>query len=207
MGYRQIEHKHRPPNRTAQKTTTRAHWFMENGETFSLAIPCWYQEVHKPIRAWHHCRATHDHLGWPNPDHVDHSCQDHDFPHCHNHHETYHHDFGIECHNPFRKEDIHHHHHHYVDMSKLIPIHLSKEGYNNVTVNFDKQIDGLDVFGYIDSTDDWVIRLEFKAFVEEAIDKPVDVRFVVRVSDEGSTTIDTVSRGVLTILPAPIEVY
>ena len=191
MGYRQIE-KHKPkPNRTAQKTATPVRYFMQNGTTFNLAIPCWYKEIHKPIKAHHHCRAKHDHYGWPNPDHPDHSCQWHDF--------------AIECHNPFRHHGECHHHHHYIDMADLFPIHLTKEGYSKIIIAFDKELEGLEAEGYIDEKDDWVIRVDFSAYLLEAIDKHVDVRFVVKVADEDETMVDVASFGLLRILPLPLE--
>lgn len=205
MGYRKLEHHHHHGNRTAQKTSTPARYIMENGTTFMLAVPCWYKEIHLPERAWHHCRAHHDHFGWPDPMRPDHSCQDHDFPvdGCHHHH---HHD-EIECHNPYKH--IHHHHHHLIDMAKLFPIHLKKEGYGNPTVVFDKNYKGLTTKAYIDDAEDWVIRLFISAYLDEAVDEPVNTRFTVKVSrtDEAKNKIvDVASRGILRVLPAPLEV-
>ena len=202
MAYRQLEHKHKPQNRTAQKTTTPARYFMENGTTFNLAIPCWYKEIHLPERAFHHCRWHHDHHGWPEPRHPDHSCQDYDFPVEHlNHHDH------LDCHNPY--PDIHRHHHHYLDMTELFPIHLIKEGYKSATVVFDKNYSGLTARAYIDLVDDWVVRLHFSAYLKEAQEKPVEVRFIVklnRTDEEGNKIVDVASRGRLKILPAPLEV-
>lgn len=201
MGYRKLEHHHHHHNRTAQKTSTPARYIMENGTTFMLAVPCWYKEIRLPERAFHHCRACHDHHGWPEPRHPDHSCQDHDFPveHIHHHDEW-------QCNNPYG--DIHRHHHHYLDMRKLFPIHLTGEGYSNPTVVFDKEYKGLSAKAYIDSKDDWVIRMFISAYLEEAEDKPIDVRFVVKVQrtdKDKNKIVDVASRGKLRILPAPLE--
>ena len=194
MGYRQLEHHHHHGNRTAQKTTTPSTYYMENGTTFNLAIPCWYKELHTPIRYHHHCRFKHDHHGWPEPRHPDHSCQPHDFP-------------KIPCHNPERAH--HHHHHHYVDMASVFPIHLTSEGYDEITVVFSDPVEGLSSVAYVDESDDWVIRIFFSAFVEEATDKPYETRFIVKAGrddESGHRVTDVVSRGKLKILPAPLEV-
>lgn len=193
MSYRVHEHKPKKPNRTAQKTSTAARYYMENGTTFRLAIPCWYYDVRPPIRARHHCKPWHDHVGQPSPHHPDHVCQVHDFAsecHAHNH-------YGF--HHP------HHCHHSYIDMAKLIPIHLTKEGYTKVSVAFDNLPEGLLYDAWIDETDDWVVRVFFDADVKEAIDKPVDTRFIIKVIDEEENRVDTVARGKLRIEPAPLE--
>lgn len=197
MSYRVNEHKHKKPNRTAQKTSTLSKYFMENGSTFRLAIPCWYYDIKPPIRARHHCKAWHDHVGQPSPHHPDHVCQVHDFSsecHHHEHCHKYHH-------------NRRHHHHHYIDMAKLIPVHLSEEGYTKVVVAFDKEYDGLSYEAWIDESDDWVIRVLFEASLEEATEKPVEVKFVIKVIDEEDNRIDVAAKGKLKILPAPLEDY
>ena len=75
----------RPPKRqrSMQDTVTPGTVFVHQGTTAHLAIPCFYQEAHAPIHAVPHDRMLHDTLGWPTPEHPDHSCQEWDFDrHC-----------------------------------------------------------------------------------------------------------------------------
>lgn len=89
-------------------------------------------------------------------------------------------------------------------MAKLIPIHLTKEGYDKVEVAFDREVDGLEAQAYISDIDDWIVRIDFYANVKEATEDPVDVRFTVRVICTEDKIVDTVSRGILRIEPAPL---
>lgn len=115
MGYRQLkppEHHHR---RDMDNKTTGGRIFLEPGTVAVFSIPCWYRMIGWPIQVHGHDRMWHDHIGWPSPDHPDHSCQAWDFDHscCRHHHAV--------C-EPKRCHD-------YIDMCKLAPIHLTKEGY------------------------------------------------------------------------------
>lgn len=115
MGYRQLkppEHHHR---RDMDNKTTPGRIFLEPGTVALFSIPCWYQMVGWPVQVHGHDRMFHDHIGWPSPDSPDHSCQAWDFDHscCMHHHAV--------C-EPKRCHD-------YIDMCKLWPIHLTKEGY------------------------------------------------------------------------------
>ena len=156
MSYRINEPKPQPPRRTMQKTATPHKIYMHSGESISLAIPCWYLEVRPPVPAHPHNRQLHDHLGWPGPDHPDHCCQDWDFARscC-----------SLHPHKPCDPGTCKR----YLDMGRLVPIHLKEEGYKD----FDCSIVRVDEDGYkseeavnldtdqigIDSKDDWVIRL------------------------------------------------
>ena len=115
MGYRQLkppEHHHR---RDMDNKTTGGRIFLEPGTVAVFSIPCWYRMVGWPIQVHGHDRMFHDHIGWPSPDHPDHSCQAWDFDHtCCRH--------GHAVCEPKRCHD-------YIDMCKLAPIHLTKEGY------------------------------------------------------------------------------
>lgn len=207
MSYRIQQPKPHKPHRTAQKTTTPSRYYMTNGTTFDLAIPCWYQEIHKPVRAKVHCKDWHDYIGRPSPNHPDHSCQLHDFA-AYDHHD--HHEHCREEHSHTWHHDPHHLHHrghvrHLVDMAQLIPIHLSKEGYENVIIATNETYEGLVIKGWIDEVDDWVIRVKFNARLEEATEKPVEIRFIVKVTNETEEAVDTVSLGHLVIMPAPLE--
>jgi len=115
MGYRRIKppkHHHR---RDMDNKTTGGVIFLEPGTTAKFSIPCWYRMVGWPIQVHGHNRDFHDWLGWPTPDHPDHSCQEWDYDHscCRHGH--------AHC-EPKRCHD-------YIDMCKLYPIHLKKEGY------------------------------------------------------------------------------
>lgn len=198
MGYRQLELHHHHENRTAQKTSTPATFFMENGTTFSLAVPCWYKEIHLPERTWHHCRAAHDYKGWPEPNRTDNSCQDFDFrsPHYN----------GWGCNNPYLNP--HKYHDHYIDMARLYPIHLTEEGYTDPVVVFDTTYSGLVANAWIDDTDDWVIRIYISAYLSEAVEESVSTKFIVKLSrtdEDKKKIVDVAARGTLKILPAPVE--
>lgn len=119
MGYRRIKppkHHHR---RDMDNKTTGGVIFLEPGTVAKFSIPCWYRMVGWPIQVHGHNRDFHDYLGWPTPDHPDHSCQEWDYDHscCRHGH--------AHC-EPKRCHD-------YIDMCKLYPIHLTKEGYDNVS--------------------------------------------------------------------------
>lgn len=154
MGYRQYEPRPPKPRRTMEKMATPSDIHLALGTTASLAIPCWYIEVRKPIPAHHHNRPHHDHVGWPNPDHHDHSCQAWDYAHaCCSHDHNVHH-----C-DPHCKN--------FIDMRKLIPVHLSEEGYHDVQV-ITEWMEGdnrvtLAGVGNIDPEDDWIVRISLES--------------------------------------------
>lgn len=71
MGYRLPEHQHhhhaRPRHMADVATPTIV--CVDNGAIARMEIPCSYVE-------WHdHDRMLHDHIGWPEPRHIDRSCQ------------------------------------------------------------------------------------------------------------------------------------
>lgn len=215
MAYRQIEHHHHHENRTAQKLTTPARFYMTNGSTFDLGLPCWYKEIHPPIRARHHCRDWHDHAGQPDPMHPDHVCQDYDFAsvHCHGDpcdHGRY--DYPDICgvrpgHHPPPYAPHHHdvpHRHAFnrIDMAKLIPIHLTEEGYKTVEVSFEPEIEGLEAEAWIDEGDDWVIRIHFVAQIDMEEFKPMSTKFAVRVYNNDKTVCDVAAIAEVIVMPA-----
>lgn len=190
MSYRIGEPKPKRPNRTLQKLTTPAQFYMINGTILNIALPCWYQEIIGPMRAKHHCYHWHDHVGQPSPNHHDHVCQVHDFAHYHHKHHPHH---------------THHDLHHYIDMKNLIPVHLLEEGYTKVHVSTVEDYEGLEFDGFIDTIDDWIVRVDVKAYLEEAITEPIDVKLIVKVSNEAEDKVDVVFIGKLRIMPAPID--
>lgn len=190
MGYRIKEKQPHKPNRSMQDTATPSKIYMQNGTTAYLAIPCWYQEVKKPIPAHHHDRMHHDHVGWPSPNHPDHICQNWDFAHsCCSFNENKKH--CDRCHR-------------YIDMSKLIPIHLTKEGYKSIVVAFDGAPNGLKATGHIDKKD-WIVRIVFIAKCDKAIKDRIKVPYTVFAQGniDGRDVSDVVSKGMLEILPGP----
>ena len=202
MGYRKLEPKPRLKNRNMQDMVTPGRNFVHNGATAYFAIPCFYQEIRHPVRVRPHNRLVHDHLGWPNPQHRDRSCQAWDFANCTCR-------LGIECYTgcgsmscgrerTCRK---------YIDMSRLFPIHLTREGYGNPVVEMTDPPAGLVASAWIDDVDDWVVRVLFDAQVESAVAEPVTVPFVVKVTRtdlHNKVHRDIVSLGKLTVLPAPL---
>lgn len=195
MGYRIEDKKPPKPRRDVQGTTSPSKVFVQNGSTLEYAIPCWYLIVDAPVRSHCHSRDHHDHIGWPSPTHPDHICQDWEFAHCHHRHENirgYHHD----------------HCDHYIDMRRLHPIHLIKEGYEDIDVVFHDKPDGLEAYGEIDKKRDWIIRITVESLVEDAITDKVEVPYSIFASCEIDEHVhrDVVSRGVIVILPGPIGV-
>lgn len=212
MSYRVGEPKKHPePNRSVQKVTTPSKFYMSNGTVFHLAYPCWYKEVHPPVRAVHHCGPWHDHVGQPSPNHPDHVCQPHDFAHFWHDH-SYHHNrnhnrYGIQTwgHSDHDCPHPHWHSRHLIDMCKLWPIHLIKEGYTDVDVSLTNKIEGFSISGIIDPDNDWIVRLIATADIDAAITEPWKTRFSVRVKDYGSNRTDMVAIGDIVVLPAPID--
>ena len=192
MGYR-IKEKPEPPKprRTMQDTTTESTVYVQNGTTAYLAIPCWYLEVEPPKRAHYHSRQHHDHVGWPSPNHKDHICQSWDFAHSCCSFDKHKH----ECDHCER----------YLDMDRLIPIHMLQEGYTDIEIAMIDAPDGLKVSGYIDEKKDWIVRILFDAKCEDALEDKLVVRFSVFANgDLGNRPVsDIVADGILEILPGP----
>lgn len=161
--YRIDQPKPKPKHRSFQSLSTPNTLYIHNGNSAILAIPCYYMEVRPPVPARLHDRMRHDMLGWPTPDHPDHVCQEWDFDrhHCRR---TPH----LKC-CPPRCE-------HFLDMRRLIPIHLLAEGYREVQIEVvdedgEKLSDdsSLRVTGVIDERDDWVIRIFIETHVPGVI--------------------------------------
>lgn len=154
MGYRKLEPKPKKPRRTMEKLASPSDFYMALDTTANFAIPCWYIEVRKPRPAHLHNRPHHDYCGWPDPKRVDHSCQAWDFAHdCCSHDHSVHH-CDSHCKN-------------FIDPRKLIPIHLTEEGYTDIHIvcefmEGDNRV-SLDGVGVIDPKDDWIVRLFMRA--------------------------------------------
>lgn len=192
MGYRIKAHPKPRPNRAAADVATPTRLFVTNGATTDFAFPCYYQEVRMPIPAHCHDSHWHDHIGWPGPDHPDHCCQlwspDR---HC--------------CSIGMRGE-CSPHCERYVDLSKLIPIHLSSEyeGYERIEVAWATEglqaPDGVTVTGSIDDQDDWVIRLHVDCMDPTAIEKPAKYKLSVFACNDAKR--DIVMPAELVIMPS-----
>lgn len=150
--YRIDQPKPKPPRRSLQKLTTPGTIYIHPIETVELAIPCYYMEMRPPIPARPHDRMIHDMLGWPWPDKPDCSCQEWDFDR-HRCRRTPH----MKCDPPHCKD--------YIDMRRLIPIHLREEGYSGVEVILNDSegnivdTDTIEIEARIDETDDWIVRV------------------------------------------------
>lgn len=216
MGYRQLDKKPRHPRRDFVDTATRNKVFVQNGVLSHLAIPCWYLEIFRPRHAVLHSIDLHDHIGWPDPDHPDHSCQDahHGNLHDHPHHRNY--PGHIHPNHPYHP-NIHYHNGHWhdphilLDLSKTFPIHLKEEGYTTVDVVFKDPPEGITASAFIDDTEDWVIRVDIDLNCEEAISDDIEVPYSIFVNGsfkDSKTTTRTmrniVAKGILHILAGPI---
>lgn len=194
MGYRTFEHKPKPPRRTMQKTTTPHRVYLHNGTDADLAIPCFYQIAHEPIRMKPHNRPMHDHMGWPDPRRKDRSCQLYEPYEAGYPPEPKHTRMG--GHPPVRK---------LLDVKRLIPIHLLSdyEGYTKAHVALVKADDGeipekVLAKASIDQTDDWIVHVQFKSYLIN-MTEPEKYRFAVYV-DKAETS-DLVGIGELIVLP------
>lgn len=213
MSYRIKEHHHHHGHRTMVDIATPMRVTVHNGATAHLAIPCWYQEVQKPVRAKHHNVHWHHHVGWPSPNHPDHICQ--------LAYEGRH--YGHRC--PLGHDHCHKTCSHYIDMRNIMPIHLLSEyeNYQTARVVFDNKPNGLTAQAWIDEIDDWVVRVLFGAELPEAITEHIDCHFSVFVdggpiethridhkTKEQKTSItparsDVVAHGLLRILPSAYQ--
>ena len=243
MSYRKLQKPVRKPNRTMQATATPSRLFIHNGATAEFAVPCWYKEMRWPIRTPHHSRPLHDHHGWPTPSSPDASCQPHDFSACgnwdrakrccrlgHTHAHCPHQRRGpgMAIDSPPHGLQLRHgsvpdtklggrirHCNDFLDMRQFFPIHLLEEGYNRVTVAFAHRPPGLEVVeAYIDELDDWIVRVIFRAEVDEAVCNLNSMLYTVKVHHPGGgrgtaafrqPRTDIVHRGKLIILPTPWE--
>lgn len=197
--YRIDQPKPKPKHRTMQDTSTPGEIYIHNGCTANLAIPCWYLEMRKPIPAHPHDRMHHDMIGWPTPDHPDHCCQEWDFDrhHCRR---TPH----LKC-CPPRCE-------HFIDMRRLIPIHLEEEGYEKVDVSIldseKRPVEGIQYLTSIDESDDWVVRVVLDVNVPDLLIPDDGHRvyyYSVYLSRDGQMVRDLVAMGRLIVLPSPNE--
>lgn len=192
MSYR-IKEKPRPkPKRTFEDATTPSKVFIQNGTTEYIAIPCWYVEVTPPYKAHCHSRQHHDHVGWPSPRHPDHICQAWDLAH--------------SCCSFNRHKHHCDHCAHYLDMDRMVPIHLSNEGYTAIKPVLLNAPSGLTAEGYIDDRNDWIARIKFEARCESALSQKVNTEFAVfatGVFKGGKNVSDVIARGILEILPGP----
>lgn len=192
MGYRTFEHKPKPPRRTMQKTTTPHRVYLHNGTCATLAIPCFYQIAHEPIRMKPHNRPTHDHMGWPDPRRRDRSCQLYEPYEAGYPPEPEHTHMG--GHPPVRK---------LLDLNRLIPIHLASkyESGERVSVRTfkDESLKDVRITAQIDPDHDWVIQV----FIAPTIADPTEpVRGNFSVFVETPYDRSLVSLGELIVLPA-----
>ena len=152
-----------------------------------------------PIPSRHHSQKLHDHLGWPGPHHPDHSCQAWDF--ADDPYGILHHDMGA-C----RR---------FIDPKRLIPIHLKKEGYTQLStiiehIGGDDRIDLISSNERFDDRNDWVVKLKLKSIgsLTSENNKPLEpAKFRISVfatgvlhEDEGERT-DLVYIGEVEVLP------
>ena len=187
--YRIDEPRPRPKQRSMQDTATPGTVFVHQGTTAHMAIPCFYQEAHAPIHAHPHDRMRHDMLGWPTPEHPDHSCQEWDFDrHC----------CRRTPHMKFCPPSCER----FVDLGRLFPIHLTEEGYDGVEV--EQQTGLVTVTGSIDADQDWVVRLVISSEVDMEVTKPQRTSAAVYVT-RGDDVRDLVSLVKIIVLPVAIE--
>lgn len=211
MSYRIQEHRPHLARRTMEDIATPMIVHVHNGSTAHLAIPLWYQEIQKPVRAKHHNIHWHHHVGWPSPNHPDHICQ--------LAYEGRH--YGHRC--PIGHDHCHQTCAHYVDMTQIIPIHLLSdyEHYNKVRLSFrEGTITGLTTKIWIDEFEDWVVRVSFSPKLSNAINEHQDYHFSIFVDAPEYTTskidartkqtksrtwparTDVVTHGILRVLPS-----
>lgn len=179
MGYRLFDKKPKPPRRTMQDTITPTKVYAHNGTTVDLAIPCWYQEIHAPVKMRPHDRPLHDHMGWPDPRIKDRSCQLYEPFEAGNPPEPPHTAPGGRP--PVRR---------LLDMRTLIPIHLTSddEGYSAARVSFIGDHDGITGTASIDDEQDWIVRVYFTVADANALEEPQTYKFSVFVDADKRQT-------------------
>lgn len=189
MAYRTIK-KPKRQKRVLQGVATENVTVAKNGAILNLAIPCWYYEVDHPQHTHIHDKEWHDHVGWPNPDSRDCSCQD----------TTYAELFSVDGRLLGWRRDKR-----YLDLSKCFPIHLIKEGYTSIDVAFSEPIEGLSASGTIDQKEDHVVRILIKPQCPNAINEDIEIDYTVfangHLGDREAR--DVVATGKLRILAGP----
>lgn len=189
MGYRKHDHHHDHHgcdhrHHELEDVATPGTLRVTNGEVADFAIPCWYAPDNINYHPGPHCRAAHDHEGWPHPGHPDNICQDFEFavgPY-------------VPKHGPLQLRDV-----------KLVPIHLTEEGYTTVGIAFDDdQPMGLEAEGYIDEMEDHIVRFSLTARCPGAIKEPQRCRMSLAVANSTATKVDIISVFDVLILPAPL---
>lgn len=211
MAYRKMPPPPKPARRTMQKVSTPHRVYMHNGQIANLAIPCWYQEIHRPERVHIHDRKFHDHVGWPEPRRVDRSCQS-------THHMDIHRMGGQMWWPGDPVDSLYtdepggwHWPHILLDPACCFPIHLTEEGYDHVKVLLGAE--GATASGWIDDDDDWIVRVMFTADAEdsqEPFTEPTVIPFSVFAHAQEIDRLrrernDLLANGELVILPAITE--
>lgn len=198
------QHKH-PKHRSVAKISTPERVDIDNGSTFNAAYPQWYLEqkmpkrvdvkAHKDAMRLHHCAYWSPYR---------HYCMHH----C---------NFGLNC-----TDDHCRRCKHYLDMSKVIPIHLRQEyvefnedeervGTITTEVHFEKKDDGSLVLPGVTATTsidpipwDYVIRVHFNANVPEAQVEPQSTRYalVFKYTSDTEDISTVVHKGRIIVHPA-----
>ena len=186
MGYRKLEDKpHHHNNRYTQNISVPSDVWMENGSTIDLAFPCFYRIPCQPQPRVHHCRDWHDFVGQPTPDHPDHVFQP---PHHHHHGHPW--VNGPHCNTITKK-------------CKTIPIHLTDEGYDKFTIDFDSE-SGITGTCKVDDKLDHILRVHISANVSDLkhhIDKERIIRYTIRAYITEANRTDVVVVGHIHVLP------
>lgn len=190
MGYRTFEHKPHEPQRTMQTTATPLKIYVPNSGNAYVKIPCFYQEIKPPTKMRPHNRPLDDHMGWPDPRRIDHSCQLY---------EPF--EAGVEPPHtamggrpPVRK---------LLDMDRLIPIHLKDEGYKELFVTWSKGNPTTGITNYyavFDEEQDWVIDLMVSVLDEADPQEEATYKFSLWIDGEYGQSL--VTTGEIVLLPA-----
>lgn len=187
MSYRVNEHKPHRPHRDMHDVTTRGNIFVNNGIISHIAIPCFYYIIDPPAPAKHHDKQLHDYYGMPSNKQQDHICQPNDFARF----ATLHPDYPLDKLYPWWKPEL--------DMDKLEPIHLTKEGYENIDTRISKHT--ISITGCIDPKDDWIVRLTIDSNDPLANSEKVVIPISVFATNETYNRKDLVYNGNVVILP------
>lgn len=190
MGYRFCDtHKPDPANMVPLFEVT-------NNTIGIWSLPCFYFNVDKPID-WHDPKF-HDHIGWPEPRHIDNICQ-----------------MPWEIFRPIEPDTKYH----YIDMDKAIKIHLLSDYETDGAVSVDISIvfDAVDESGetidtsdivtecWISESEDWVINLGFQPTLSSFAGKPKEFMFnayITRMSELNTPlSKDLIVRGKLLVFP------
>lgn len=208
MGYRQIKKEKPRPNRTAVDIVTPSRFVLHNGGTGHFAHPCWYEEIKMPKRTKHHNRLIHDKVGWPTPERPDRSCQASDFAYDFHRNPPGIPGFGYWGHGVHGPNKEYRNCRELLDMTKVFPIHLLREGYDKIEIEMIDPPVGLQAAVSFDTEKDWIIRIEFDARIpwETFEGKPIVVKFSVYVSRPQEDSVfehrDLACVSELVILPA-----